>query len=112
MQQTFEFSDVAHNGFIKIPDEYVHQVGSRIRIVLYTDDKSQKDITPKKSSLLDLAGIFKGCANMDVKKARIVKILCIISYIIYTIFIWMSSLPRKAIAAWRTALLPSAYLLA
>ena len=70
MRQTFEFSTVAHNGFIKIPDEYVHQVGSRIRVVLYTDDKPQKDISSKQSSLLDLAGIFKGCVNMDVKEIR------------------------------------------
>ena len=42
MQQTFEFSTVAHNGFIKIPDEYVHQVGSRIIVVLYTDDKPNR----------------------------------------------------------------------
>ena len=68
--QTFEFSAIAQNGFIKIPDEYVKQVGSRMRVVLYTDGIPEKDLSSEQSSLLDLAGIFKGCENMDVKEIR------------------------------------------
>jgi len=70
MKQSFEFSTIVHNGFIKIPDEYVNQVGSNIRVILYTDDKPKINISLKKSSLLGLAGIFKNCVNLDVKEIR------------------------------------------
>ena len=68
--QTFEFSAIAQNGFIKIPDEYVNKVGPIIRVVLYTDNKPEKDVSSERPSLLALAGIFKGCKDMDVKEIR------------------------------------------
>jgi len=68
--QTFEFSAIAQNGFIKIPDEYVNKVGPIIRVVLYTDNKPEKEVSAGRSSILALAGIFKGCKDMDVKEIR------------------------------------------
>jgi len=68
--QSFEFSAIAQNGFIKIPDEYVNKVGPIIRVVLYTDNKPEKDASSERPSLLALAGIFKCCKDMDVKEIR------------------------------------------
>ena len=68
--QSIEFKANANNGFIKIPDEYVNQVGSIIRVVLYLDNKVEKDVSSERPSLLELASIFKECKAMDVQEIR------------------------------------------
>ena len=39
-------------------------------VILQSDDKPENDVSSERHSLLDLAGIFRGCKNMDVKEIR------------------------------------------
>ena len=66
----FEFRTTASNGIIRIPDEYAKKITSEVRVILYTEEKPEVTMSPARSSLLDLAGVFKGCEDMDVKEIR------------------------------------------
>jgi len=70
--QAIEFRTTAIDGIIRIPDEYVKQIGPEIKVVLYSDRKgeAQAKKSPGRSSLMDLAGALKGCDDMDVKEIR------------------------------------------
>ena len=67
--QAYEFRTTARDGVIRIPDEYVDKAVSEVRVVLFVED-SPKIARPPKRSLMDLAGILKGCPDMDVKEIR------------------------------------------
>ena len=70
--QAFEFHTTAIDGVIRIPDEYLRQVGPKIKVVLYQDSEgeAQAKNPPKRKSLMDLVGAFKGCPDMGAKEIR------------------------------------------
>ena len=68
--QAFEFRATTLNGIIKIPDEYAKKLATEVRVVLYTEDKPEVHVLPKRPSLMNLAGALKGCPDMDVKEIR------------------------------------------
>jgi len=69
--QTFEFRTTAIDGIIRIPDKYVNQIGPDIKVVLYSDkSESQDNEKPARRSLMDLAGVFKKCRDVDLEEIR------------------------------------------
>jgi len=68
--QAFEFHTIAQNGFIKIPDEYAEKIGAEIRVILLSDTRSKSDKAPVRKPLLELAGVFKNCGDIDLQEAR------------------------------------------
>ena len=70
--QAYEFHTTAIDGVIRIPDEYLEQIGPEIKVVLYSDSKNKvQDKEPsKRRSLMDLAGVFKKCGDVDLEEMR------------------------------------------
>ena len=69
--QTFEFHTTVIDGIIRIPDKYVKQIGPDIKVVLYSDKNERQDNEqPARRSLMDLAGVFKKCGDVDLEESR------------------------------------------
>ena len=70
--QTFEFRATAIDGIIRIPKEYAKKIGSEVKVVLYSDVKTDtQDKTPReRRPLMDLAGVFSKFGDIDLEESR------------------------------------------
>lgn len=68
--QAYEFQATAQNGIIRIPDEYIKNIGSEVRVILISEDQSKKRKASARRSLNDLVGVLKDCGDVDLQQIR------------------------------------------